>query len=314
MLQAGLTSPALLASSATSTTKRRKFISRRSAGVLVRALAALLVARFIIGEGVAWSRAERFRGRISSFQTEDLPSIPPMVNRLRDSGMLGLSAARVSGPLSSRMLELAEPTISDYRNDIPTAKLPQWKAAAQALAIAKDVQPRSARVSARVKYVEGHLLRIEAQGKPSDAARPILERSVAAFREAARLDTGWPDPYIALAGVHAYGLRDVDAVVQDVSEAARHGFSGGRREHAEVADAFSYRADNERIGAARVEGDERARLLQAATTDYQACVNNYAGVTGYFNSDRNSERCRRQLDLVTRELEQLQPPVPAPAP
>jgi len=94
------------------------------------------VAQFIITEGVVWSRAERFRRRIASLDTSDLPSIPPMVRSLRDGALFGVGASRVNGPLTRRMLELAEPTIADYRTDTPSAKQPQWKAAGAALAIA----------------------------------------------------------------------------------------------------------------------------------------------------------------------------------
>ena len=97
-------------------------------------------------------------------------------------------------------------------------------------------------------------------------------------------------------------------MAQDVSEAARRGFTGGRREHAEVADAFSYRADAARASAARATGDERTRLLTAAVADYQGCVDNYAGVVGYFNSDKNLDRCRRLQELVMRDLQPDPPP------
>jgi len=269
---------------------------------VARAIAALVVALFIIGEGVVFNRTERFRRRIAAFDISDLPSIPPMVRRLRDGAFFGFAAHRVDRPLAARMLELAEPTLADFRTDTPSAKQPQWKSASAALAIARTAQPRDQRVLARSRYIDGHLLRIDAQGRSADQARPLLNRAVAAFEEAARLDTGWPDPYLGLAAVHAYGFRDVSAVAQDVSNAARRGFTGGRREHAEVADAFSYRADQTRAAAARAAGDERRQLLASAAADYQGCIDNYAGVAGYFNSDKNLDRCRRMHDLVSRDL------------
>jgi hypothetical protein len=284
---------------------RRRWLSRRSAGVVLRAIAALLVARFIIGEGVVWSRADRFRGRIAGFEAADLASIPPMVRSLRNGAVFGFAASRVNGPLASRMLELAEPTLADYRTDMPAAKQGQWKAAAAALKIATDAEPRNREIRARARYIEGHLLRIDALGRPADQARPLLERAVAAFKDAAQLDSGWPDPYLGLAALHAYGFRDVTAVAQDVSEAARRGFTGGRREHAEVADAFSYRGDQSRASAARATGDDRLRLLAAAASDYQSCVDHYTGVEGYFNSDKNLDRCQRLHDGVTRDLQSV---------
>jgi hypothetical protein len=302
---AGLTAPAPRRSSAR---------AQRRWGAVLRAITALLVAMSIIGEGVVWSRTERFRRRIGSFDVGDLPSIPPMVSSLRDGAFFGFAARRVNRPLAARMLELAEPTIADFRTDTPSAKQPQWKSAAAALAIARTAEPRDQRVRARARYIDGHLLRIDAQGRPAEQAKPLLNRATSAFEEAARLDTGWPDPYLGLAAVHAYGLRDVNAVAHDVTEAARRGFTGGRREHAEVADAFSYRADQSRAAAARATGDERRQLLTSAAADYQGCIDNYAGVAGYFNSDKNLDRCRRMHELVSRDLMPALTPGPVSEP
>jgi hypothetical protein len=103
--------------------------------------------------------------------------------------------------------------------------------------------------------------------------------------------------------VQTVGVHDVDAVVQDVNEAAQRGFDSGRRERAEIADAFAFRADQVRAEAMQSEGDERRRLLNAALADYQACIDNFDGVTGFFNSDRNLERCRRYHESISSELE-----------
>jgi hypothetical protein len=278
-------------------------MSRWSSGVLLRAILALMVARFIMAEGTGWNRVERYRERIPTLEVEDHASVPSAVNDLRNAG-IGFGGSRIYGPLAARMMELAAPTIEDYRNDQPTARLPQWRTASAALKIAADAVPDSRRIRSRLRYVDGHLLRIEAQGKSADTAEPILHRAVEAFRDAARLDDEWPDPYIGLATVHAYGLHDVDAVVQDVGEAERRGFSGGRREQAEVADAYAYRADRTRADAANADGDERRQLLEAALADYQACIDHFSGVSGFFNADRNLERCRRYHEETVGDLEQ----------
>ena len=283
--------------------RRRRLLSRRSLGVVFRALAALLVVRMLIGEAAVWNRTDRFRRRIDTFETSDLPSIPPMVRSLDDGAVFGFGASRVNRPLANRMMELAEPTIADYRNDMPTARLAQWRSAAAALAIAIEARPGDRRIRARQRYIQGHLLRIEAQARPPDSARATLDRSVTAFRDAGNLDGEWPDPFIALATVHAYGLRDPEAVIEAVGEAERRGFAAGKRERAEIADAFSYRADQQRAAADQVEGEERRRLLDAARGDYQVCIDNYTGVVGFFNSDRNLERCQRLHDAVAAELD-----------
>jgi hypothetical protein len=293
----------------------RPVLSRRSAGVLFRALAALLVAFVLMAQVAAWTRVERYRRSVHSLEADDLASIEPTLSRLRRNAPFGfIVPMRLNRPLANRMFDLAEPTIADFRNDMPAARLVQWKTASRALAIGLDLEPGDPRLRSRARYVEGQLARIDAQGKTADAARLALTRAVNAFREAAQIDDRWPDPYIGLASVHAYGLHDADAVVQDVNAAASRGFPGGRREHAEVADVFAYRADQTRARAAHADGDDRRQLLTAAIADYQQCIANYEGVTGFYDSDRNLDRCRGRQEVLMRELELMSPPPPPPAP
>ncbi|HTM05170.1 MAG TPA: serine/threonine-protein kinase [Vicinamibacterales bacterium] len=294
----------------------RALISRRSAGVFLRAAAALLVAFVLMAQVAAWTRVERYRRGVRSLETDDLASIEPTLSRLRRNAPFGfIVPMRLNRPLASRMLELAEPTIADFRNDMPAARFVQWKTASRALAIGLELEPGDQRLRSRARYVEGQLARIDAQGKSADAARVALAHAVNAFREAAQIDDRWPDPYIGLASVHAYGLHDADAVVQDVNAAVTRGFASGKRERAEVADAFAYRADQTRARAAHADGEDRRQLLESAIADYQQCIANYDGVSGFYDSDQNLDRCRSRQEVLTRELELMSPPpLPPPSP
>ena len=279
--------------------------------MLFRAIAALLVAFVLMAQVAAWTRVERYRRSVRSLEADDLASIEPTLSRLRRNAPFGfIVPMRLNRPLASRMLELAEPTIADFRNDMPAARFVQWKTASRALAIGLELEPGDQRLRSRARYVDGQLARIDAQGKPADAARDALTRAVSAFRDAAQIDDRWPDPYIGLASVHAYGLHDADAVVQDVNAAVTRGFAGGKRERAEVADAFAYRADQTRARAAHADGDDRRQLLESAIADYQQCIANYEGVSGFYDSDRNLDRCRGRQEVLTRELELMSPPPP----
>jgi hypothetical protein len=210
--------------------------------------------------------------------------------------------ARVHGRLSARMLELAEPTLADYRTDMPAAKLLDWRQAAAALAIAVRLRPDSEQIAARLRYVDGHITRINAP-RTGDAARVAQTRALRLFREAARLDPDWPDPYLGMARIHAYGIPDFDALAKDIDDARARGYQPGRRERSQLGDGFRARADLKRTAALRAPADERPRLLREAVSDYQGCIAEYDGLTGYYNSDGVFSHCTRQLADMNELLE-----------
>ena len=83
-----------------------------------------------------------------------------------------------------------------------------------ALARAVAVSPHDPQLRAKLRYCEGHLHRINGEAKRSrrqfEEAQQDLTEAVAAFREAAELQRGWPDPFLGLARTFIYGLQDLD--------------------------------------------------------------------------------------------------------
>ena len=64
-----------------------------------------------------------------------------------------------------------------------------------------------------------------------------------AFEDAARLNSRWADPHLALARVYFYGLDDVDKGVEALEAAQKAGFKPGPRETAQRAEAYRRRGE-----------------------------------------------------------------------
>jgi hypothetical protein len=196
------------------------------------------------------------------------------------------------------MLQLADPTIVEFRNESPGVYKPNWQQALLALDFASGITPGDLRVASRRAYVRGQLARID------DRNAEAIRR----FREAARLDQQSFDPYLGLAAVFAYGTKDLEGLKTAISEAERRGYKPGRRERAEFGDLYKMLADDERNNAPRAAGPGRIDRLERAAAGYTKCIEYFDGLR-FGDSEKNLGTCRKRLTEVQAQL----PPVPTPA-
>ena len=265
---------------------------------MARAAIITLVLSLIAGEGVSLIRGQRLLGEIPAIDIADLGRVRDQYGRLGTWTVLGLGRWRVSGPLVTQMLQLAEPTIVEFRNELPKVAQAQWEQAGLALDFASTLAAGDRRVASRRAYVRGQLARI------GDRHPEAIRR----FREAARLDQQSFDPYLGLAAVFAYGTHDLEGLTTAVSEAERRGYKRGRREIAEFGDLHKTLADDSRNDAAGAAGPARIERLERAVVGYTKCIEYFDGLR-LGNSEVNLRTCRKRLTEVQAQL----PPVPAPA-
>jgi len=182
-------------------------------------------------------RAGALARRIPTMEVADVAGARSQYANIRKWGVLGLGLQwRVDEPLRDRMLALAERPVADYRSDAPPVREMKWREAAVCIALAADLSPGNARVESVRKVIEGHLQRIRANTLAD------FQTAIGTFRAAAELDTASVDPHLGLARIHAYHVRDVDALVADIRNAEVRGYKTGRRERIQMEDALRMRA------------------------------------------------------------------------
>jgi serine/threonine-protein kinase len=269
-------------------------------GRVAKFAAACVLVAMVAAEGVALTRAERVRAQVAELEIADIPAAREDYERITEWSPLSIAKARVRGALVDRLVELADRTILEYRTERPAVAEVQWEQARQALDLAAEIARGSARVRSKLLYTTGHLKRIT--GRSVDD----FEAAVADFEQSARLDPRSPDPYLGLARVYSLPLLDVKALEHAIREAEARGYKSGRRERAQLGDAYRTRGERARVAAARSSGEARTEQLAMARESYAKCVEYFDGLR-FYSSDDNLRLCRRRLTQIEAALA-----VPAP--
>lgn len=257
---------------------------------VARALVLLICFLAASSEVLGMMQAGRFRRLIPGFEISDLNDAKREYDDIESWTPLGIGAAMVRGRLVSRIVELADRTILEYRNEKPAVAKAQWEQAKRCLDLALQIAP-SNDVAGKSAYVRGQLARI---GERYDEA-------IVLFRTAARLSPADPDPYLGLATIYAYVTFDLDGFNLAVVEAARRGAQPNRRVRAWSGDLYSKLGDRAVAEAGSLTGDERTELLHKAVEDYGHCIEFFTDLR-LFDSAKNLRTCRRRLNEVTSQL------------
>jgi len=273
----------------------------------LRAVAAVIVMLIILAQGAAWVRTERLRDRLGRVEATDIERLRTDIRRIQANAPFPSAlSGRLRQAVTERMLLIADRPIHDYRQDLFVSQL-QWQDAQRSLALAAEFNEGESYLAAKTALVDAQLTRISAQERGL-AARDRQKRLTAAmsrFIESARFDSSSPDPYIGQARINAYDLHDFDALVANLAEAEKRGFTPGRRERTQLGDTLRFRADRAIEQAARAPIDDRRRLLGQASADYEACAGKFDGLTGYHDAERVLAYCQGRRAVVQRLLQQM---------
>ena len=264
---------------------------------LIRYAVIFIVLMTVMRECAGLARAGRLRERIDTIEAGDVSKIRAEYLRLESTGPFGLGAGEVRAALRDRMVALADRVIAEYRTPMPNISQVEWEQARDSLAFAQELSSRP-EIAAKRAYIDAHLIRIAARDRTG------FEEAVRAFRESARLDARSPDPYLGLARIYSYSLRDVDPLIEAIEEAERRGYTSGPREQAQRGDAYRFRAERSRLAAASLEGQERIDQLSSAAADYGRCIEYFEGLD-FFDAENNLRSCHRRLSSVVDELNRL---------
>jgi hypothetical protein len=267
-------------------------------------VAALFLALNEIAVGF---QAGRVAARAATRDLDSMDDVWGQYDALSHRSYLRVGVAGLEQTMAQRAAALADQVIANYRGPDPTVRERQWREAQENLRRALVLRPRDRSLRASLRYCEGHLHRIDGEADDARhqtaAAKQQFTDAVAAFREAAELRRGWPDPFLGLARVFIYGLDDIDRAADALKEAQSLGYTPGDRETAQLADGYRARGDRFRRTARDLADlPQETDYLQRASDAYKQARDLYGRIPAYPGAAFNLRRTSRAVDEIDRRL------------
>jgi eukaryotic-like serine/threonine-protein kinase len=273
------------------------------------AAAALIAGIAAVGnETIVWSDAKELRVKLATGESSEVQGVWDRYQGLSQRSLLGIGLLGVKSPLKERLRTQADRVISDFRQDEPTVREAQWREAATWLTDLLNIDPGDRAATARLRYCEGQLQRItgDARKRKKQPATQAWLDAVTRFEEAGKLDTRWPDPYLAMVRTYVYSLEDVDKATDALNEAERRGYRTGSRELVQLADGYRGRGDRMRREASSVKGLEQERpCLEKAAADYTKAIEIYGKSIGFGDASSSMKLTQARLEDVKKRLSEL---------
>ena len=284
--------------------RRRRWLRR-----LVLAAVLMLVLGNLASEMSIASDARRVAASIPTRSLDQLADAWDEHEQLARRSRRNSGVRELERSLTDQTKALASAVIEDYRSPLPSVREAQWRVARAALARAVAASPRDQHLKALLRYCDGHLHRINGEARKARkqiTAQQELTAAVGAFREAAELRPGWPDPFLGLARTFIYGLEDVDRGADALTQAERNGYAPANRETAQLGDGYRLRAETLARNARHVAGlSQEHDYLSKAADAYRQAIAHYARAGDYGNVPRNLGLSQRRLDQVLQRISEL---------
>lgn len=272
----------------------------------------LLVAALVlvVNEAAVGFSARRLAATVSGRDLDGMASVWDDYAQLSRRSFVRVGVMGLEAELRTRALQLSEQVIANYRSPLPTVRERQWSAAEKNLQRALTLAPGDRRLTAELRYCQGHLRRIDGEAEKTRgqraAANQHFTEAVTAFREAAELRADWPDPFLGLARTFIYGLEDIDRAADAIAQAQKRGYTIGDRETAQLGDGYRARGENLRATARQLKQlPQEGEYLQRALEAYRSALAQYERIPGFSGVATNLRRVHRAMDEIDLRVEEV---------
>ncbi|RPI27955.1 MAG: serine/threonine protein kinase [Acidobacteria bacterium] len=216
--------------------------------------------------------------------------------RVRNRSILGVTPWLAGYSVRSVVLEDCAATIDDFRTgDNPKLHKADWVRCETNTRNWLTWIGRDSEATAVHAYSLAHVARISGQ----------YHKAIENYQLAARSNKRWPDPYLGMARVYFYGLRDVERGREALEEAEGRGFTLGRREQAQIADGYRIRGIREQKSAEALEGESKKAQLSKANEDFESAIEHYLPIVGWGDVVVNLRDCERRTRQVKDQIDRL---------
>ena len=283
--------------------RRRTAFGTAMKAVGVLALASILFGAWsVISSYLLYQHGQVLKRDIDSEQVTDPVQI---FNRWTELSKANPSSLLLHGPrmaVKQKLVDAADRVIGESRADGQPVYEKDWDRARVLLADALRVDPDNT-VRGRLRLCEGQIARINGI---SHRDAKTLQSAVEDFTEAERLLPKSPDPWLGLARVYVYGLKDVDKASDAFQEAARRGYQLGPREKMYLADGYLARADRLYWDSHTMRGLPQERdQVERAAKDYKEALDLYQSILPYPKAANGVARAQTSLESANFRLQEI---------
>jgi hypothetical protein len=220
----------------------------------------------LVNEYLVWGSAHQLARDLSSEKQQNLDAAWRQYERLSSRSHFPISLWAARDELRQHLVADADSTIMKFRSpEAPPVSEADWTHARNDLSRAIELEPGDKTLHGKIRLVDGHLARL--RGAAEQDPR-VLEDARQDFMAAAAAMKKSPDPWLGLAPLYIYSLHDLGHGEAAIRQASRLGYATGKRETAELADLYHYRAERAiALGDHASNRNDAARYYRMAAPD-----------------------------------------------
>ena len=270
-------------------------ILRRTIGLILLAI-ILFPLYLLVNEYLVWGSAHQLARDLSSERQQNLDAAWKQYQRLSSRSHFPISLWAARDELQKQLVADADSTIVRFRSpDAPPVTETEWSHARDDLSRAIELDQSNKTLHAKIRLVDGHLARLRGTAEQDprlleDARQDFLAASLAMKKS--------PDPWLGLAPLYIYSLHDLVHGEAAIRQASRLGYATGKRETAELADLYRYRAERAiTLGDQASDRSDAARYYRMAVPDLARARHLYESILPW---DGAGDSLKRVNDSIHR--------------
>jgi hypothetical protein len=250
----------------------------------------------LVNEYLVWGSAHQLARDLSSEKQQNLDAAWKQYQKLSSRSHFPISLWAARDELQNRLVADADSTIVKFRSpDAPPVTETDWAHARDDLSRAIELDSGDKTLHGKMRLVDGHLARL--RGTAEQDPR-LLEDSRQDFLAAALAMKKSPDPWLGLAPLYIYSLHDLVHGEAAIRQASRLGYATGKRETAELADLYRYRAERTiTLGDQASTKSEAAHYYRMAAPDLARARHLYESILPW---DGAADSLKRVNDSIHR--------------
>jgi hypothetical protein len=256
----------------------------------------LFLGYLVVNEYLVWGSAHQLARDLSAEKQQNLDAAWREYQKLSSRSHLPISLWAVRSELQKHLLADADRTIVKFRApDGPPVTETDWTHARDDLSRAIELAPGDKTLHAKIRLVDGHLARL--RGTAEQDPR-LLEDARQDFQAAAQSMKKSPDPWLGLAPLYLGSLHDLARGEAAIRQANHLGYAISKRETAELADGYRYRAERTlALGDQASTRSQAAHYYRMATPDLARARRLYESILPW---DGTAASLKQVNDAISR--------------